>query len=289
MYHAKAMGKNNFQFYADEMNEKAMERLELENNLHLALRRNEFELSFQAQWDTKENKICGIETLLRWRRPNHGLVGPDKFIPIIEETGLIVPIGEWVLQRACEQIIEWQEAGFNVPKLAVNLSARQFKDTEMLDRICRIVDETGVDPELLELELTESILMDDIERTMAVLNEARNMGFGLSIDDFGTGYSSLSYLKQFPVNNLKIDQSFIKNLPHNSEDAQITRTIVAMANNLGLGVIAEGVENGEQRQFLQKVGCHKVQGYMYSYPVTADELAADFLEPEQLEPDTEAI
>lgn len=289
MYHAKAMGKNNFQFYADEMNEKAMERLELENNLHLALRRNEFELSFQAQWDTKENKICGIETLLRWRRPNHGLVGPDKFIPIIEETGLIVPIGEWVLQRACEQIIEWQEAGFNVPKLAVNLSARQFKDTEMLDRICRIVDETGVDPELLELELTESILMDDIERTLAVLNEARNMGFGLSIDDFGTGYSSLSYLKQFPVNNLKIDQSFIKNLPHNSEDAQITRTIVAMANNLGLGVIAEGVENSEQRQFLQKVGCHKVQGYMYSYPVTADELAADFLEPEQLEPDTEAI
>lgn len=287
MYHAKAMGKNNFQFYADEMNVKAMERLELENNLHLALRRDEFELSFQAQWDTKNNKICGIETLLRWRRPNHGLVGPDKFIPIIEETGLIVPIGEWVLHKACEQIIEWQEAGFNVPKLAVNLSARQFKDTEMLDRICRIVDETGVDPELLELELTESILMDDVDRTLAVLNEARNMGFGLSIDDFGTGYSSLSYLKQFPVNNLKIDQSFIKNLPHNSEDAQITRTIVAMANNLGLGVIAEGVENEEQRHFLQKVGCHKVQGYMYSHPVTADELAADFLEPEQLEPDVE--
>ena len=280
MYHAKAMGKNNFQFYAEEMNIKAMERLELENNLHLALRRNEFELCFQAQWDIKENKLCGIETLLRWRRPSHGIVGPDKFIPIIEETGLIVPIGEWVLRAACEQIIDWQETGYTVPKVAVNLSARQFKDTEMLDRICRIVNETGVDPELIELELTESILMDDVDRTLAVLNEARNMGFGLSIDDFGTGYSSLSYLKQFPVNNLKIDQSFIRNLPYNQEDGQITRTIVAMANNLGLGVIAEGVETQEQRQFLEEIGCYKVQGYMYSHPVPADAIAQDFLDSE---------
>ena len=280
MYHAKAMGKNNFQFYAEQMNTLAMERLELENNLHLALRRNEFELYYQAQWDTTQNKICGIEALLRWHRPRYGLVGPDKFIPIIEETGLIVPIGEWVLRAACEQIIEWQEAGFVVPKLAVNLSARQFKDANMLDGICRIVDETGVDPEIIELELTESILMDDVERTLAVLNEARKMGFQLSIDDFGTGYSSLSYLKQFPVNNLKIDQSFIRNLPDNSEDAQITRTIVSMANNLGLGVIAEGVENEAQRQFLQEVGCHKVQGYMYSHPVSAEALARNFLDAE---------
>lgn len=283
MYHAKAMGKNNFQFYADEMNVKAMERLELENNLHLALRRNEFELHFQAQWNTKENCLCGIETLLRWRRPNYGLVGPDKFIPIIEETGLIVPIGEWVLRATCEQIIEWQENGMLVPKISVNLSARQFKDAQMLERICRIVDETGVDPELIELELTESILMDDVDRTLEVLNEARRMGFGLSIDDFGTGYSSLSYLKQFPVNNLKIDKSFIRNLPHNLEDAQITRTIVAMANNLGLGVIAEGVENPDQRMFLQQVGCHQVQGYMYSHPVSADIFAHDFLESEAIE------
>ncbi len=280
MYHAKAMGKNNFQFYAEQMNILAMERLELENNLHLALRRNEFELYYQAQWDTSLNKICGIEALLRWHRPGYGLVGPDKFIPVIEETGLIVPIGEWVLKAACEQITEWQEAGFVVPKLGVNLSARQFKDVNMLDGICRIVDETGVDPELIELELTESILMDDVERTLEILNEARKMGFQLSIDDFGTGYSSLSYLKQFPVNNLKIDQSFIRNLPHNSEDAQITRTIVSMANNLGLGVIAEGVENEAQRQFLQEVGCHKVQGYMYSHPVSADALARNFLDAE---------
>ena len=280
MYHAKAMGKNNVQFYAENMNAHAMERLELENNLHLALRRNEFELFYQAQWDTIENKICGIESLLRWRRPGFGVVGPDTFIPVIEETGLIVPIGEWVLRTACEQIIDWQEAGFIVPKLSVNLSARQFKDAQMLDRICRIVDETGVDPELIELELTESILMDDVDRALAVLNEARAMGFQLSIDDFGTGYSSLSYLKQFPVNNLKIDKSFINNLPDNQEDAQITRTIVAMANNLGLGVIAEGVEKQEQQAFLQQVGCHKVQGYMYSYPVTADILAHDFLDAE---------
>lgn len=280
MYHAKAMGKNNVQFYAEDMNTYAMERLELENNLHLALRQNEFELFYQAQWDTIENKICGIESLLRWRRPGFGVVAPDTFMPVIEETGLIVPIGEWVLRTACEQIIDWQEAGFMVPKLSVNLSARQFKDAQMLDRICRIVDETGVDPELIELELTESILMDDVDRALAVLNEARSMGFQLSIDDFGTGYSSLSYLKQFPVNNLKIDKSFIHNLPHNQEDAQITRTIVAMANNLGLGVIAEGVEKDEQQAFLQQVGCHKVQGYMYSYPVTADILAHDFLDAE---------
>lgn len=280
MYHAKAMGKNNVQFYADNMNTHAMERLELENNLHLALRRNEFELFYQAQWDTIENKICGIESLLRWHRPGFGVVAPDTFIPVIEETGLIVPIGEWVLRTACEQIIDWQEAGFVVPKLSVNLSARQFKDAQMLDRICRIVDETGVDPEIIELELTESILMDDVDRALAVLNEARAMGFQLSIDDFGTGYSSLSYLKQFPVNNLKIDKSFIHNLPDNSEDAQITRTIVAMANNLGLGVIAEGVEKQEQQAFLQQVGCYRVQGYMYSYPVTADILARDFLEAE---------
>ncbi len=280
MYHAKAMGKNNVQFYAEDMNTYAMERLELENNLHLALRQNEFELFYQAQWDTIENKICGIESLLRWRRPGFGVVAPDTFMPVIEETGLIVPVGEWVLRTACEQIIDWQEAGFVVPKLSVNLSARQFKDAQMLDRICRIVDETGVDPELIELELTESILMDDVDRALAVLNEARTMGFQLSIDDFGTGYSSLSYLKQFPVNNLKIDKSFIHNLPHNQEDAQITRTIVAMANNLGLGVIAEGVELEEQQAFLQEVGCHKVQGYMYSYPVTADILAHDFLDAE---------
>ncbi|MGR6872116.1 EAL domain-containing protein [Pseudomonas sp. HK3] len=281
MYHAKAMGKNNVQFYAENMNTHAMERLELENNLHLALRRNEFELFYQAQWDTIENQICGIESLLRWRRPGFGIVAPDTFIPVIEETGLIVPVGEWVLRTACEQIIDWQDAGFVVPKLSVNLSARQFKDAQMLDRICRIVDETGVDPELIELELTESILMDDVDRALAVLNEARAMGFQLSIDDFGTGYSSLSYLKQFPVNNLKIDKSFIENLPDNLEDAQITRTIVAMANNLGLGVIAEGVEKQEQQAFLQEVGCHKVQGYMYSYPVTADILAHDFLDTEQ--------
>lgn len=281
MYHAKAMGKNNVQFYAEDMNTFALERLELENNLHLALRRDEFELFYQAQWDTIENKICGIESLLRWRRGHSDLVTPDTFMPIIEETGLIVPIGEWVLRTACEQIIDWQEAGFVVPKLAVNLSARQFKDPHMLDRICRIVDETGVDPELIELELTESILMDDVDRALAVLNEARTMGFQISIDDFGTGYSSLSYLKQFPVNNLKIDKSFIMNLPNNLEDAQITRTIVSMANNLGLGVIAEGVEKAEQEQFLQQVGCHKVQGYMYSHPVQADALAHDFLDTEQ--------
>lgn len=280
MYHAKAMGKNNFQFYAEEMNIKALQRLEMENHLHQALRQGEFELFFQPQWDTARNCLCGIEALLRWHRPGQGVVGPDLFVPIIEETGLIVPVGEWVLRTACEQIIEWQEAGLDVPTVAVNISARQFKDEQMLDRICRIVDETGVDPELIELELTESILMDDVERTLAVLHETRRMGFHISIDDFGTGYSSLSYLKQFPVDNLKVDASFIRNLPMNQEDRQITRTIVAMATNLGLGVIAEGVETQAQQDFLQDVGCYRVQGFRYSRPVTAEQLSQQFLDHE---------
>lgn len=280
MYHAKAMGKNNFQFYAEEMNIKALQRLEMENHLHQALRQSEFELHYQPQWDTARNCLCGIEALLRWRRPGQGLVGPDLFIPIIEETGLIVPVGEWVLRAACEQIIEWQEAGLDVPTVAVNISARQFKDEQMLDRICRIVDETGVDPELIELELTESILMDDVERTLAILHETRRMGFHISIDDFGTGYSSLSYLKQFPVDNLKVDASFIRNLPMNQEDGQITRTIVAMATNLGLGVIAEGVETQAQQDFLQDVGCYRVQGFRYSRPVSAEQLSQQFLDHE---------
>ena len=280
MYHAKAMGKNNFQFYAEEMNIKALQRLEMENQLHQALTHNEFELNYQPQWDTARNSMCGIEALLRWRRPGIGLVGPDVFIPIIEETGLIVPVGEWVLRAACEQIIDWQEAGLDVPTVAVNISARQFRDEQMLDRICNIVNETGVDPELIELELTESILMDDVERTLAVLNETRRMGFHISIDDFGTGYSSLSYLKQFPVDNLKVDASFIRNLPMNQEDGQITRTIVAMANNLGLGVIAEGVETQAQQDFLQDVGCYRVQGFRYSRPVTAEQLSQQFLDHE---------
>jgi len=280
MYHAKAMGKNNFQFYAEEMNIKALQRLEMENHLHQALRQGEFELYYQPQWDTARNCLCGIEALLRCHPPDPGLVGPDLFIPIIEETGLIVPVGEWVLRAACEQIIEWQEAGLDVPTVAVNISARQFKDEQMLDRICRIVDETGVDPELIELELTESILMDDVERTLAVLHETRRMGFHISIDDFGTGYSSLSYLKQFPVDNLKVDASFIRNLPMNQEDGQITRTIVAMATNLGLGVIAEGVETQAQQDFLQDVGCYRVQGFRYSRPVTAEQLSQQFLDHE---------
>lgn len=277
MYHAKAMGKNNFQFFAQEMNSKAMERLELENSLHQALTRNEFELFYQPQWDTHKGTLCGIETLLRWRRPGYDLVGPDKFIPIIEETGLIVPVGEWVLRKTCENLRDWLAMGLDMPTVAINLSARQFRDTQLLERIRSILRDTGVDPRFVELELTESILMDDVKQTLATLSEVKAMGIQVSIDDFGTGYSSLSYLKQFPVDHLKIDRSFIKNLPDNQEDAQITRTIVAMATNLGLGVIAEGVETLEQELFLRQIGCHKVQGFRYSMPVTHEQMTAMLL------------
>lgn len=277
MYHAKAMGKNNFQFFAQEMNSKAMERLELENSLHQALTRNEFELFYQPQWDTHKGSLCGIETLLRWRRPGHDLVGPDKFIPIIEETGLIVPVGEWVLRKTCENLRDWLAMGIDMPPVAINLSARQFRDTQLLSRIRDIIHDTGVSPRLVELELTESILMDDVKQTLATLSEVKAMGIQVSIDDFGTGYSSLSYLKQFPVDHLKIDRSFIKNLPDNQEDAQITRTIVAMATNLGLGVIAEGVETLEQELFLRQIGCHKVQGFRYSMPVSHEQMTTMLL------------
>ncbi len=274
MYHAKSEGRNSVQFFDEKMNKKAVELLEMENDLRYAVERNELELYYQPQFSASECKIQGVEALLRWHHPAKGLVPPGYFIPIIEDTGLIIPIGEWVLRQACKDMAQWQKDGVPVNRIAVNVSARQFKQESFIDLVRDVIEETKIDPNTLELELTESLLIDDLELTLEVLSSLRKMGVRMAIDDFGTGYSSLNYLKQFPVDTLKIDQSFIRNLPTNSDDAQITRTIISMAHNLGLGVIAEGVETKEQLEFLQKTQCEEVQGYLFSKPLPVKELIA---------------
>ena len=272
MYHAKSLGRDNVQFFDHKMNEKAVELLEMENDLRHALARDELELYYQPQFQAGSGKAVAAEGLLRWNHPRRGLIPPGIFIPIIEDTGLITPIGQWVLEQACQQFAHWHRAGVSLQRIAVNVSARQFRQDDFIDIVKNAIAKAGIRPDQLELELTESILIDDIEHTLDALTRLRAIGVRTAIDDFGTGYSSLNYLKQFPVDTLKIDRSFIQNLPHNADDAQITRTIIAMAHNLGMGVIAEGVETQAQLDFLISARCEEVQGYLFSRPVPQDEL-----------------
>ena len=242
-------------------------QVELENDLRHALARDEMELFFQPQYQASSGGMVGAEALLRWNHPTRGMLSPGLFVPIIEDTGLIVPIGQWVLEEACRKFMEWREQGIALQRIAVNVSARQFRNDDFLSVVKDIIFRTGIRPEQLELELTESILMEDVESAMEVLQGLRTMGVRTAIDDFGTGYSSLNYLKQFPVDTLKIDRSFIQNLPENADDAQISRTIIAMGHNLGMGIIAEGVETADQLAFLQAASCEEVQGFYFSRPV----------------------
>ena len=277
MYHAKDMGRNNVQFFNASMNKKAVQLLELENDLRHVLARQELELYFQPQYDAASASPVGVEALLRWNHPSKGMIAPGVFIPIIEDTGLIVPIGQWVLEQACLQFADWKEK-YNIAleRVAVNVSARQFKQDNFLELVKDAIFKSGLHPRQLELELTESILMDDVAHTLETLNGLRRLGVKTAIDDFGTGYSSLNYLKQFPVDTLKIDRSFIQNLPTNTDDAQITRTIIAMGHNLGMGIIAEGVETSEQLEFLVKAKCEEVQGFFFSKPIPERELLEMF-------------
>lgn len=279
MYHAKGDGRNNVQFFDERMNKKAVELLEMENDLRYAVERGELELYYQPQYAAPDCSLQGVEALLRWHHGTKGMISPADFIPILEDTGFIIQVGEWVLRQACKDMAKWQKNNTKVPRIAINVSARQFKQEAFIDLIKEIIEESGIDPNQLELELTESILIDNLEHTLDVLTRLRAMGVRMAIDDFGTGYSSLNYLKQFPVDTLKIDQSFIFNLPHNTDDAQITRTIISMAHNLGLGVIAEGVETKEQLEFLQQVQCEEVQGFYFSKAVPADVLVQMIKEP----------
>ena len=271
MYHAKNGGKNNFQFYAEEMNVQAMERLVLENALHRAIVNEEFEVYYQPQFSASTKELTGMEALIRWMRPNEGMIPPAKFVPLAEEIGLIVPMGAWVLEEACQQWVQWQKEGYPVGRLSVNLSGRQFKDDDLLTTIVQIIENTGMDPHQLELELTESILMDDVKLTERVLEELKTMGVNVSVDDFGTGYSSLNYLKQFPIDCLKIDKSFIQTLPSDGEDKQIALAIIGIAHSMNLGVIAEGVETDEQLSFLAEHQCDTVQGFLFGGPMGAED------------------
>jgi len=270
MYHAKDKGRNNCQLYRKTLTSKAIERLSVENDLRLALDRDEFRLVYQPQVLAADGRIIGMEALIRWAHPARGPVSPAGFIPVAEESGLIVPIGEWVIRAACRQASAWQRAGVATPRIAVNLSARQLRAPDFTSTVSAIITSTGISAQSLELELTESVLMEHDAQQLRSLHELREMGVRFSIDDFGTGYSSMAYVKRFPIGMLKIDQSFVRGLPDNANDAGITTAIIAMARSLALDVIAEGVETREQREFLRDAQCPKLQGYLFSPPVAAD-------------------
>lgn len=272
MYRAKDVGKNNFQFYSADMSAAAFERLTLETSLHHALERGEFLLHFQPQIELATGRIIGVESLVRWKHPDFGLVGPMQFISVAEETGAIVPIGEWVLGAAMRQVKQWRETGHSNLRVSVNVSGRQFNEPTFVATVARLLKETGLVPEAVELEITESVIMQNAEHSIERLRVLHEMGLRFAIDDFGTGYSSLSYLRRFPIHTLKIDKSFIRDLTEDSGDAEIVRTIIAMARNLKLAVVAEGVETREQLMFLQMQNCFAAQGYFISRPIPAERM-----------------
>lgn len=273
MYHAKNMGKNNYQFYLKQMSSHNEKRLDLELKLHQALENQEFQLHYQPQIDTANNKIVAAEALIRWQQSDLGMILPDDFISLAEETGQIFQIGEWVINEACRQNKAWQEAGLLPIRISVNLSSLQFMQEDLCKTIADILHKTQLKPEYLEIEITESIMMRNIEQTIAIIYELSDMGINVSVDDFGTGYSSLSYLKKFPLESLKIDRSFVLDIPEDNDDMMITSAIISMAKSLNLNVIAEGVESLEQVEFLKKHQCDLMQGYYFSRPVAADKFA----------------
>ena len=276
MYHAKEHGRNNFQFFTSDMNAEALELLSLEADLRRAMKEGQLQVHYQPQADNKTGKIIGIEALARWHHPERGDVPPSKFIPIAEESGLISQLGHWVLKTACAQNKKWQEEGLIRIPVAVNLSALQFHQKDLVEMVAQVLKETGLEAKYLELELTEGIVMSNAESTIDTLNSLKKMGVMLSIDDFGTGYSSLSYLKRFPIDKLKVDRSFIRDIGTNKDDATIATTIISMGHNLGVRVIAEGVETQEQLAFLKENRCDETQGYYVSRPLSAADFS-DFI------------
>jgi EAL domain-containing protein (putative c-di-GMP-specific phosphodiesterase class I) len=272
MYHAKDQGRNNYQFFSQSMNVAVMKRLTLERDLRKALQRQEFVLYYQPQLDLRTGMIIGMEALIRWQHPDKGLVLPSEFIPLAEETGLIIPIGQWVLSTACAQNKALQAAGFPPMRVAVNMSGRQILDRQLPEVVGQVLKDTGLNPNYLEVELTESILMKNEETVLSTMHQLKAMGLRLSLDDFGTGYSSLNYLKSFPLNILKIDRSFVRDIPTNPDDVALITAIIAMAHSLKLKVLAEGVETEQQLAFLREVGCDEMQGDLFSHPVPAEAL-----------------
>jgi diguanylate cyclase (GGDEF)-like protein/PAS domain S-box-containing protein len=284
MYHAKEAGRDNYHFYTPAMNARSLDILHMESSLQCALENGEFSLCYQPQVDLASGLIVGAEALLRWTHPEKGPIPPDRFIPIAEERGLIVPIGGWVLETACRQNRQWQRDGLRPIRIAVNISAHQLHHAGFIDNLSRIIEETGLPPEFLELELTESAVMSDAEQMITLLGELKKMGLSLAIDDFGTGYSSLSYLKRFPIDRLKIDRSFIRDLTLNPEEEAISRAIIGMGRTLKIKAIAEGVETAAQHRFLRQEGCDELQGFYFSKPVSAAQFAQLLVRDQALTP-----
>jgi EAL domain-containing protein (putative c-di-GMP-specific phosphodiesterase class I) len=284
MYRAKERGRNNYQLYTADMNVRAHERLALETSLHTAISRDELVLHYQPKVDLRTGRIVGMEALVRWQHPQRGLLSPASFIPLAEDTGLIVPLGEWVLETACEQTQKWHEAGHESLTVAVNFSARQFVQQRVENLVARKLRDSGLDAQALELELTESLTMQDADAIRTTLGDLRLMGVRCSIDDFGTGYSGLSYLTRLPIDRLKIDKCFVHEIARGDDDARIVAAVIALAHNLRLGVTAEGVETTEQLDFLREHGCDEMQGFLFSRPVPAAQFEG-LLQLERVSPD----
>ncbi|MEW5770566.1 MAG: EAL domain-containing protein [Pseudomonadota bacterium] len=274
MYQAKSAGRNNYQFFAPYMNEQAREKLALENTLQEALAHDEFELHYQPIIDLGTGAMVGAEALIRWQSPQRGTVPPDKFIPIAEETGCIVPIGDWVVRQVCRDLAAWCDDGLTPPRVSINLSPRQFRQPGLATRIRATLEATGVAAEQIEVEVTESALIERPELAAQWLQELKQLGIGIVVDDFGTGYSSLAYLKRFPIDKLKIDRSFVRDLLHDKSDREITLAVIALSHNLGLRVVAEGVEEQAQLDFLRAHGCDFAQGYLYGRPMRREQFTA---------------
>jgi diguanylate cyclase (GGDEF)-like protein/PAS domain S-box-containing protein len=272
LYRAKEQGRNNYQYYTEELTSRAMERLAMENSLRHALQRNELVVHYQPQVDLYNGRIIGMEALVRWQHPEIGLISPNAFIPLAEETGLIIPIGEWVLRTACAQLKRWMDAGLPKIRVGVNLSSRQFNQNNLDEVVAAALRDTGLPPDCLELELTERMIMQDAESTITILHKLRALGVQFSIDDFGTGYSSLSYLKRFPIDRIKIDQSFVREITSNPEDAAVSQAIISLSHSLNLKTVAEGVETAEQQEFLRTLQCDEIQGFHFSRPVPEQEM-----------------
>jgi EAL domain-containing protein (putative c-di-GMP-specific phosphodiesterase class I) len=272
MYQAKERGRNNYQFFTASMQRQTIERQQLEQDLRQALQRDELELYYQPVIDARSNKVCSLEALLRWNHPKKGSVSPEVFVPLAEDCGLIGPIGEWVVRNACRQLSRWQRYGCDRLSVAINLSSRQRElglETEFLQQV---LAETGVEAACVTLEITEGLLMRDTDESVEWLTRIKALGVKLSVDDFGTGYSSLSYLKRFPVDVLKIDRSFVNDLPHDNDSVSLVKTIIGMAHSLNLGLVAEGVETEEQMAFLTEQGCNLLQGYYFAKPMSVKRL-----------------
>ncbi|MCG5502003.1 putative bifunctional diguanylate cyclase/phosphodiesterase, partial [Ectothiorhodospira lacustris] len=275
MYHAKSLGRNNTQFYSPSLTHQAMRRMNMESDLRRALEAEEFFLVYQPQLDLNTGRILSVEALIRWAHPRQGVVSPMEFIPLAEDNGLIIPIGEWVLRTACREAASWHDQGYPL-QVAVNLSPVQFRNGTLISTVRNILRDTGLKAGYLELEITESTLMDERVTTLQTLRELHELGLKFSLDDFGTGYSSMSYLKRLPLHNLKVDRSFVSGLPHDNESLAIIRAIISLGESLGFTVTAEGVETMEQAQMLSRQCCHTLQGYYFSQPIAPDQIPALF-------------